>query len=124
MSDNQKQQKQQKQQIPTAARILTHTQLKLEDAVQNFIEAWCYECGILDMLQGKDIGEINTVCPTSTLDTCPVYKRIKLLQSVTQAVGPASADAPAKGQELNQELNQELSQEKEEPFIWRRKPTQ
>ena len=56
----------------------------VEDAVQNFITEWCYECPIFDALDPSvDPATLKTLCPPSLLETCPSYLKIKLYHSVT-----------------------------------------
>lgn len=55
-----------------------------EEAIQDFISEWCYKCSLPTLITDKNttLDDIMPVCPKETLETCPLYQKIKLLESV------------------------------------------
>lgn len=55
------------------------------EALQDFIDLWCKECDITDLLFGKPIEEIDTLCPKETITTCPYYNKLRAAAKVLQS---------------------------------------
>lgn len=67
----------------TTPRYVTARQLDVEESVRNFVETWCRVCGVLELLDpAADPETIETVCPKTSLSSCPLFQKIKLARSV------------------------------------------